>query len=148
MQKMRLEHDFSCDDFDTLWRQVADFQLFASHHPYMRRVTPLPPTGANGWQHYRVEEKLWLFGFIPQSPIYEVYTRIQEGKIEYASEVRGLQLRIVWDLERIEDSPNRLRWVEDITVSGNRLFAWVFLRILRAAHLKVMKNMQRACPQP
>lgn len=142
MQTMRLEYDFSLDDYDALWREVADFQSFASHHPYMRRVTPLPPSGE--WQRYRVEEKLWLFGFIPQSPVYEVYTRIVDGKVEYASKVRGLQLSIIWELQRVEAKTGVLRWVETVSVGGNRLFAWVFMRILRKAHVLVMDNLRRA----
>ncbi len=144
MKTLSLAYHFSADtDRDWLFMQLADFRLFGKHHPFITSVELLPnPTSPPDTKHYFVREKIKLFGFIPQSPSYEVAVQESATQILYTARIKNmLDLAITWQIQTNDDSSYTL--LENVTLRGNRLVAWFFMRVLQKAHLATIANMQK-----
>lgn len=132
------------DDFDSVYQQLLDFRKFGALHPFMKQVNLLSEN--NGAALYEVFEEIKLLGFIPMKPNYkvEVTQNATDKTIRYYSEAqKGVYLTI--DFSFVEDLNNKcIQVIEAISLKSNPIVGFVFLRILKNAHMPVFKNMDSA----
>jgi hypothetical protein len=120
-----------------LYPYIADFQKYASVHPYMKKVNVLEKISEQETR-YEVFEEITMLGFIKTHPHYEVIVQELElnKKVQYRSFIQG-KIRLTIDFELIETN-KETKFIENVQVEGPYLFCVVFMAILKRAHLKVL----------
>ncbi|MBC7696614.1 MAG: hypothetical protein H7141_14350 [Burkholderiales bacterium] len=137
---MKLEDEFEVD-IHTLYEQFCDFKKYGMHHPVMKNVTIVQDKSPE-YIEYEVNEEVLLFGFIKVRPNYKAKViEIEKHKqLRYTSQVKpNVYLNIDF---HFEEESGKTKMVEYIEVTTNKLVAFIFLGILKKAHLKVYQNIK------
>ncbi|MCD6017439.1 MAG: hypothetical protein K0S53_560 [Bacteroidetes bacterium] len=139
-QTLKLEEEFDVD-IHVLYDQFCDFQKYGMHHPVMKTVKIVDDKRPE-YIEYEIDEEVLLFGLIKIRPNYKakVIEIEKNKKLRYTSQVKSYVFLII-DFHFTE-SDGKTKMIEHIEVTTNRFVAFVFLDILKKAHLKVYQNIK------
>jgi len=121
----------------TIYPYIADFQKYASVHPYMKKVNILEKISARETR-YEVFEEITMLGFIKNRPHYEVIVQELEinKKVQYRSFIQN-KIRLIIDFE-LTETDKGTTFTENVQLKGPYIFCAIFMAILKTAHLKVL----------
>lgn len=125
---------------------LLDLKKFGALHPYMTLVEIIDRQ--LHYTEYRVNEEVFIFGFIKNNPEYSVRVIEMEKQkhIRYTSQVkRFIFLSIDFFIEKQYDGSTVIH--EKLSIRCNKLIALVFSDILRRSHAIVfakLRNLQAA----
>ncbi len=139
------------DEFDIdsklLYEQFLDLKKYGKHHPVMTNVK-IVSDKLPDFIEYEIDEVVKLFGFIKIYPNYKakVFEIEKEKHLQYTSQVKPT-IFLTIDIYFSKKSGKTIIQ-ENISVTGNKIITFVFLGILKKAHLGLFKtikaNLQKA----
>jgi hypothetical protein len=134
MQQLILNYSFDAS-IKQIYPHFMEFEKFGELHPFFTKVT------RTGHNMFHINESVLLFGFIPMNPRYMVEVLENNGEITYRSNVRkGVDLEI--RLTFLEDAGGKTLLTEEVNVRANRIIAFILLRTIKKAHIRLFERLQ------
>jgi hypothetical protein len=137
--KLNLDYHFS-SPFDHVYSNVLDMRKFGEHHPYMTEVKVI--NQASDHTEFYIKEKVFLLGFIPNSPEYsaKVFEVEKHRHIRYTSLVKG-QIDLAIDFKFDRHTNGEFKMSELIELKGNLIFCKILMGMMKKSHLELFQKV-------
>ncbi len=138
--KFTIEHNFNMP-FADIYDVILDFKKFGHFHPHMKKVSIVSQASPNEIE-YEVDERLFVYGFIPLRPNYKATVVVKEKNkhIQYISQVKK-NVYLTIDFNFLEEN-GTTKVIENVDVKANAFVASAFLKLLKKAHLDTFQNFK------
>ena len=139
-----LTHQVKCVK-EMAYSFFIDFEKFGKLHPVIKETKRISEGAGNSMGTFSVKEFIFLYGFIPLHPKYDVQVIEKEkgNRIQYLSQIKkSVHAEINFSFsEEAEAHSTIIR--EEIILSGNPIICNILLGQMKKKHLILIENMKK-----